>query len=1225
MKKSYKFCFGVAFGVFFLSALLLNSWLFSGNDIRLFQKKIAQNESLIQEEFAKIDSTFTITKEHIQSHEELNRERGILFFAYYENELVYWSDNMVEVVEVYDSTLFASSLIQLNNGYYTVCQKIEGNYKLVALSLIQSQYVHENKYLRNVFQKKLQQVHNLELIIGDETEGTPIYNLSGDYLFSLETQEKVNGGASLLVWNSILYLLAFLLFVFFLFTHIGELSSEKRNWAVALFGLFLLLYRFLVAGLGWNIPSAIYALELFDPRLHASSKYTASLGDFLVNGFFLYLFIYAVLRYLKFDSLEKKSKRLNCLLLGVSFFVLTIFSFEIFNGYRGLVNNTSFSLQIHLGSEVSSYTIWAYLGAVLFILLVVMFTQAIAVWFRQSMSLKMFLQIALGVVLLTSILFCQEKMYWVSLTYLLILILIQGVITFKVKRKLYGIFQILILLLSAVYLTHSIQYHAAEREKKLRKEQAVRLAEGNDVLVRVKLIEISKKWEKDQTLAQVLQDPLNEASFIEDAIQSQYFSGYWSYFDVQVTLCSEGDELIVGEEDAENVDCFSFFDTMLQEGSAKIEDSDFYELTGERWTRSYLGVLRYHTESYGTMRIYIRIDPPRYSEGGGYPALLVNEKIKLGLQNHSYAKYVNTQLKESSGVYDYFQNFGNFNREVEENYFVELNNYSHLIYQVDKDYKIVVSTPSLGMFSRYAVFPYVFILLVLFTLLRWASENFPWDNFQLSFFQQKIQVAFISVLMTMFLVLVAGALYYNYQQNKTDDEQEYDKKNRLLRREIFSNVRNEQQLFGNKYLEEALRQYSEMFEVDLNIYDRHGVLRASSRREIIGKGLMSERMNFSALYHLTQGELSQSLNNEFIGELEYMSAYLTIRDMEDNSIIAFLNIPYFMEYEKLKMNTVNLAVAAVSLSLLVVILALLITYFLSNRIIAPLLMIRERFSKVSLGKKNEEIAYEKNDEIQELVLTYNKMVRELDRNARLLAKSERESAWREMAKQVAHEIKNPLTPMKLNIQFAQRALEQKKEGWEEQFKSIAETLLTQIDELSSIASAFSDFAKMPKANKKRTDVLDIVGSVVELYSKSEIQVSLLGDIEKPVFAFIDGEQMRRVLVNLFLNAEQAMVKGRKGKIDLIVKTKPSSITLFIKDNGRGISSEYVSKIFVPNFTTKTSGTGLGLAMCKDIIDHVGGTIDFSTKAGEGTTFTIVLPRDRAKEKKPKELPKRGRS
>jgi len=274
-------------------------------------------------------------------------------------------------------------------------------------------------------------------------------------------------------------------------------------------------------------------------------------------------------------------------------------------------------------------------------------------------------------------------------------------------------------------------------------------------------------------------------------------------------------------------------------------------------------------------------------------------------------------------------------------------------------------------------------------------------------------------------------------------------------------------------------------------------------------------------------------------------------------------------------------------------------------------MLRRKFTEIELGKKNEPIIYESQDEIGSLVKEYNRMVAELKKNIDLMAQNEREAAWKEMAKSVAHEIKNPLTPMRLNMQQLQRLWNNEDKRFGDKFKDMSVNFIAQIDILTHIATSFSSYAKMPPPNNGVFNVVQVVKNAVSLFQNNEEGVELIcytDTVSDEILVFADMEQFTRVVVNLVKNSIQAMPPNKEdGCVKVLMKQSGDKIIIAIEDNGSGITEEAQNKIFTPSFTTKSSGSGLGLAMSKEIIIAAKGNISFETSIGEGTTFFIELP------------------
>ncbi|MDR6845068.1 ATP-binding protein [Flavobacterium granuli] len=342
-----------------------------------------------------------------------------------------------------------------------------------------------------------------------------------------------------------------------------------------------------------------------------------------------------------------------------------------------------------------------------------------------------------------------------------------------------------------------------------------------------------------------------------------------------------------------------------------------------------------------------------------------------------------------------------------------------------------------------------------------------------------------------------------------------------------------------------------------------------------------------------------------INGIKYRSSYSLIKNKKFKpiGILKLPNVPDDGYYEK-KLN--NFLISLIQVYALMIAMAFGLAYFLSTFITKPIYDFAEKLSETSLNQKNEKIPFSaKIKEINMLLLAYNRMIGELERNAIVLAQNERDLAWREMAKQVAHEIKNPLTPMRLTIQSFLRKFNPEEPNIKQKLNDFSESLIQQIDTMSAVASAFSDFASMPAQQNEMLNVVEVVELTLDIFHEDYI---VLECSEKEVISKIDRTQLIRVITNLVKNAIQAIPENQETKMILVTIEKINKeVIITIKDNGTGISPEHIDNIFEPKFTTKNSGMGLGLGIIKNIIENYNGTITFESKFGRGTIFTVTLP------------------
>ncbi len=380
---------------------------------------------------------------------------------------------------------------------------------------------------------------------------------------------------------------------------------------------------------------------------------------------------------------------------------------------------------------------------------------------------------------------------------------------------------------------------------------------------------------------------------------------------------------------------------------------------------------------------------------------------------------------------------------------------------------------------------------------------------------------------------------------------------------------------------------------------------SSSQDDIYEKGLLARIMRPDSYYELNTDGKAIVIQSERIARLSYLSAYEPLRD-ERGTTLGYINIPFFSSEKELNFQISNIVVTLINVYAFIFLLSSLITVIITRWITGSFNVIIQQFGQINL-QQNERIKWPYDDEIGVLVSEYNKMVNKVEENAAMMAQSERESAWRDMARQVAHEIKNPLTPMKLNIQYLQQAIKNDHPDLKGLMNRVSDSIIEQIDNLSYIASEFSNFAKMPEAKPEELELGELLNKATELYlNEADIEVTINDNWQK-MYVYSDRSQLLRVITNLLENAKQAIPAGRAGKIEVSLNCEENNAVISINDNGIGISEEAMKRIFQPYFTTKSSGTGLGLAMTKKIIEFWKGEIWFETKEDEGTTFYIRMP------------------
>jgi len=403
---------------------------------------------------------------------------------------------------------------------------------------------------------------------------------------------------------------------------------------------------------------------------------------------------------------------------------------------------------------------------------------------------------------------------------------------------------------------------------------------------------------------------------------------------------------------------------------------------------------------------------------------------------------------------------------------------------------------------------------------------------------------------------------------------------------------------------DKIHELAHIHNIEINIYDLDGKLLKSSK-ESFSVDKTSPPIPKYILKLVRSSIEKRYVNITTINGIKNRSSFTQIKD-DKFKPLGVLNLPYQEDdgfYEK-ELNSFLIRLGQVYSFMLVVAFAL--AYFLSAYITKSLKTISDKLNETSLNQKNEKIVLTASSkEINSLINAYNQMVDELEKSAIKLAQSEREEAWREMAKQVAHEIKNPLTPMRLTVQSFQRKFNPEDADIKRNMNDYSETLIQQIDTMSSVASAFSNFASMPAQQNETLNVVDVVELALDIFNENNI----VFESDAPeIISKIDRTQLIRIITNLVKNAIQAIPEQQESKmISVAVKKEGGNVLIVVEDNGIGIKTEDINRIFEPKFTTKSSGMGLGLGIIKNIIENYKGSISFETEYGKGTRFTVSLP------------------
>lgn len=472
---------------------------------------------------------------------------------------------------------------------------------------------------------------------------------------------------------------------------------------------------------------------------------------------------------------------------------------------------------------------------------------------------------------------------------------------------------------------------------------------------------------------------------------------------------------------------------------------------------------------------------------------------------------------------------------------------------------------------------------------------------------------FLSMILLVLLasILIGGITVLQYKKEAQEYHRErLERKEEAIREHIKFVVESTTYEVSeeNVYLilkeRDKIHEISQVHNMPINVYSLQGDLILKSNQSFF-PDTTDLRLDREVVEQLASSSQKRVLRQTVKNDKRFQSSYTYITDNKFRPL-AILNLPYLEDDFFITRDLRNFLVRLTEVYLFMLVLAILLAYFLSKYITRSLKTISEKIHQTRLDKRNQKIEIGNvSEEIYTLVTAYNAMIDELEESAVKLATSEREQAWREMAKQVAHEIKNPLTPMRLSVQSFQRKFDPDDPLMQQKVDEFSDTLITQIDTMSSIASAFSNFAKMPAQQNETLNVPKIVKLALDIFNEDYI---LFSSEKEEIITKFDRTQLIRVVTNLVKNAVQAVAREKNPAVLVTVTEDDGRACLTVSDNGVGISEENMSMIFEPKFTTKSSGMGLGLAMVKNIVESCGGTITFTSKLNKGTIFKVHFPK-----------------
>ncbi|MCR5659736.1 MAG: HAMP domain-containing histidine kinase [Bacteroidales bacterium] len=773
---------------------------------------------------------------------------------------------------------------------------------------------------------------------------------------------------------------------------------------------------------------------------------------------------------------------------------------------------------------------------------------------------------------------------------------------FKVE---YGIAAILLIAIVATYLFYD---HNRKEENEEMASMAEHLVQKRDLAFENAFQQFADDIKTDSSFHEIL---FGESNILAEVVlgysKELLFNETMKGYQATLTICSPEDYIDIQPEDTiEN--CDDYFLEKLAKNSQKRVGEGLYSMDYNTLDPNYLAKIKVHSDDTTQQRtLYFEFYNPIAPEGFGFPQLL-QEKNSEKPYDYSVASYRDNVLTYKYGKYIY----PNFLKEIsaKNHEFTYENGYKHYSINNEDNNVLIISTSRKGWSEISGPFALFFLgLLLPYLFVYWLlkpKKQKPWKDRN---FRQRLQTVIFITLGVAFLAIGPVSIVYMrslYNQKTMTAQFETT---RTLALEMQNNIDFEH-LIGNASRDnwlEIMQHYANTFFTDLNLYSLDGKLIAATRPEIYELTLQAPIMNAEAYQNMFRNKALYYTHKEQLGKGIYESAYLPIADAQGNTL-AYLNTPYFSSETDLHKEIKAFMLTYTNIILVLLGVALVFVIGITKRLTQPLSLIQNKLGDIKIDQKNEPIEWKRDDEIGALVKQYNLLIIELEKSAAELKRTTAESAWRDVARQVAHEIKNSLTPMRLSVQLLQRNIENGK-ATPEQTQRTANTLIEQIDALSDIASSFSRYAKLPENHPQPLDLIELIDNVVNLYdNKENITFSYLYDQTKDHTYNGDKTNLNSAIGNLIKNATQAIGSKMDGKIEVWLESTETTFVITVKDNGKGIKEEDKSRIFLPNFTTKTTGSGVGLSLTYNIVQSAGGTISFESEEGRGAEFVITLPK-----------------
>jgi len=1067
-----------------------------------------------------------------------------------------------------------------------------------------------NNFLSTQWDPAIFPAKDIQLFRSFISNGEPVL-LNGKVIFKISTSKNGAHESAL----SFLMMMAGIILLLVWLWKLKNTLEKKINYDASFIAIALGLLSIRLIMIFINVPSLYFSSDIFDPTLFASSSLNASLGDLFFNVIALLIIVgYLFVCFEKLKIVQWTLQRTGYVRSSIGMLCLLLCFFAILFPYdfvESIYHNSTLGLDLIQSLSFDKVRIIAVTSVLIgctcsFFVIHIFFSLANHLIDKKNSSFIIALIVAALIFLFQS--YLLERNLWMTL--------ILGLLYFsvlKISKLNKGTFRISFSLF--IYLIFSLGIFSFQNAWAVRlfyKERQVQdqfrfgkdFLTERDVLGEYLLDQARYRIEKDQFIQTRMASPFLTKSVVEDKIRRLYLNNYFDRYEIKISTAYNNGSILMND----SIISSDYVSTDYS-GISYAKASD-----GNTVKKYHVSIPIFYLRPVGTIEMDLSLK--RLIPNNVYPELLVDNRFNQIYRNRdfSYALFSGEKIASSFGPFNYERDFPMKKVSSPELYRHGLSDgkYFHIGIEDSDGSRVIVSANNYPTFYFITNFSFWFGLgLLLLFAGQLIVGGYSYVAGEQVNYTTRIQLfIFLAFLLPVLAVSITTFSLIG-RSNEESIQKDFLDRSVAISQRITNLVSEDSAHSVNiSKLERWIEENAISSKVDISVYSPEGKLMATSQPALFDNQLISPLLERGAFKKILIEREGQTVTNEQIGKLKYSCAYTEVLSPETGKLEAVVGLPFFESVTFLQKSQSLIVSNILIVFVLVFILFSLLSFWASSLLTFPIRFITKTLGQTTLTGENKQLQWNSSDEIGTLVKEYNRMVDNLKESKRALAQSEKESAWREMAKQVAHEIKNPLTPMKLTLQQMEHALKSGIIPQEKSRKSV-DVLLKQVEILNEIATSFSTFANMPAPSPRPVAIYDLLQNTVNLFSAEASAVIDLKLNKSDLNILVDPASFNRAISNILINAIQAKNDDQDSvKIDISISESDDFVTLKIQDSGKGMSKEVQEKAFQPQFTTKQTGSGLGLAMTRQIIHQANGKIWFESEQNKGTTFFIELPRSK---------------